>query len=216
MKFKRVDQKTVRCIISEQEIIERGLKIEDLLRNGDKVQEFLNEVVDLAEAETGFKLTSGIQAVQAAFLPNRDIVFTFSDSPEGFDFDKTMEQWRDLFAESKIGSVKKKDDKEITIEDETDLYITIGFDKISKAGQLSKHIPFNLLTESSLYRLDDVYYLSVIVKNISLEDRKTMFAVVSEYTKEFSKAKARVFFIKEHGESILEKNAVDILKNIFS
>lgn len=216
MKFKRVDQKTVRCIISEQEIIERGLKIEDLLRNGDKVQEFLNEVVDMAEAETGFKLTSGIQAVQAAFLPNRDIVFTFSDSPEGFDFDKTMEQWKDLFAEGKIGSVKKKETKEISIEDETDLYITIGFENISKAARLSKHIPFHLLTKSCLYRLKEHYYLSVMVKNISLDERQMMFAIVSEYNKNYTKGKARMSFVREHGECIIEKNAVDVLKDLFS
>ena len=60
MRFKRVDKSTVRCIVSQDEIEERGLKIEDLIKNGDKAQEFLNEVVDMAEEEIGFKMTSGL------------------------------------------------------------------------------------------------------------------------------------------------------------
>ena len=79
MRFKRVDKSTVRCIVSQDEIEERVLKNEDLIKNGDKAQEFLTEVVDMAEEEIGFKMTSGIQAVQAVCLPTHVVVFTFSD-----------------------------------------------------------------------------------------------------------------------------------------
>ena len=96
MRFKRVDKSTVRCIVSQDEIEERGLKIEDLIRNGDKAQEFLNEVVDMAEEEIGFKMTSGVQAVQAAFLPNHDIVFTFSDNVKSMGVDQAIDQLKDL------------------------------------------------------------------------------------------------------------------------
>ena len=99
MKFKRVDKSTVRCIISQNEIEERGLKIEDLIRNGDKAQEFLNEVVDMAEEEVGFKMTSGIQAVQAAFLPNHDVVFTFSDNVENIGMNHALDQLKDMMSE---------------------------------------------------------------------------------------------------------------------
>lgn len=99
MRFKRVDKSTVRCIVSQDEIEERGLKIEDLIKNGDKAQEFLNEVVDMAEEEIGFKMTSGIQAVQAAFLPNHDVVFTFSDKAENIGMDRALDQLKDMMSE---------------------------------------------------------------------------------------------------------------------
>ena len=99
MRFKRVDKSTVRCIVSQDEIEERGLKIEDLIKNGDKAQEFLNEVVDMAEEEIGFKMTSGIQAVQAAFLPNHDVVFTFSDKAENIGMDRALDHLKDMMTE---------------------------------------------------------------------------------------------------------------------
>jgi len=216
MKFKRVDQKTVRCIISEDEIIERGLNIEDLLHNGDKVQEFLNEVVDLAEAETGFKLTSGIQAVQAAFLPNKDIVFTFSDQPQGPGLEKTLEQWKDLFLESQTGNSKQKDSEQKQILEQKDLYLTIPFQTISKAAHFSSHIPFNLLCESKLYRWKKEYYLLIIIKNVTSQMRQTMDAILGEYANRCSKSSARTYYIQEHGEAILPKDATDLLNNIFS
>lgn len=123
MRFKRVDKSTVRCIVSQNEIEERGLKIEDLIKNGDKAQEFLNEVVDMAEEEIGFKMTSGIQAVQAAFLPNHDIVFTFSDKAENIGMDRALDHLKDMMEEEGWLDTERIDEiRGMTGQNQTDAF----------------------------------------------------------------------------------------------
>lgn len=123
MRFKRVDKSTVRCIVSQNEIEERGLKIEDLIKNGDKAQEFLNEVVDMAEEEIGFKMTSGIQAVQAAFLPNHDIVFTFSDKAENIGMDRALDHLKDMMEEEGLLDTDRVDEiREMTGQNQADAF----------------------------------------------------------------------------------------------
>ena len=49
MKFKRISEKQIQCLISQEELIEKGIAIDDFLDHRDKTEEFLREVVDEAQ-----------------------------------------------------------------------------------------------------------------------------------------------------------------------
>lgn len=49
MKFSRIGKHTIRCVISEKEITDLGYTLEEIMSNGERTQEFMNEIFDLAE-----------------------------------------------------------------------------------------------------------------------------------------------------------------------
>lgn len=49
MKFRKLDDHKIHCIISQEEMNEKGMRIEDFLDHRDKTEEFLREI--LAEAK---------------------------------------------------------------------------------------------------------------------------------------------------------------------
>ena len=49
MKFKRIDTETVRCLISEEELSENGLVLDDFFNNKGKTEEFVRRVIAMAE-----------------------------------------------------------------------------------------------------------------------------------------------------------------------
>ena len=49
MKFKRISEKQIQCLISQEELVEKGIAIDDFLDHRDKTEEFLREVVDEAQ-----------------------------------------------------------------------------------------------------------------------------------------------------------------------
>ena len=49
MEFERLGEHTIKCVISEEEILEMGFTIEDILQNGARTQQFMNQIFDLAE-----------------------------------------------------------------------------------------------------------------------------------------------------------------------
>ena len=68
MKFIRLNQNTVRCIVSEEDIKEQGLEIEDFLTNKDKAHEFLQQIVEIAAQEVGYESKNGVVAMQVFYL----------------------------------------------------------------------------------------------------------------------------------------------------
>ena len=56
MRFKRIDVDTVRCIISEEELMENGLEVDDFLQNDGRTESFLRKIISMAEEEVGYKV----------------------------------------------------------------------------------------------------------------------------------------------------------------
>ena len=76
MKFSKIGKHTIRCVISEQEIQDLGYTIEEIMSNGERTQEFMNQIFDMAEQSFETKFELGIKTVRADFIPE----FTQFDS----------------------------------------------------------------------------------------------------------------------------------------
>ena len=66
MRFKRIDVDTVRCIISEEELMENGLEVDDFLQNDGRTESFLRKIISMAEEEVGYKVQGGNITIQVA------------------------------------------------------------------------------------------------------------------------------------------------------
>ena len=86
MEFSREGNNIIRCVISEEEIEELGYTIDDIISNGRRTQQFMNQIFDLAEQEFDTKFELGIKSVRADILPDHTISLTFSEgtSTTGF------------------------------------------------------------------------------------------------------------------------------------
>lgn len=79
MTFKRIDEDTVCCIVTEEDMLDNGLEVDDFLQNKDKIQEFLHTIVERAEKEVGYEAREGVLAMQVAMLPEHGVAITFSE-----------------------------------------------------------------------------------------------------------------------------------------
>lgn len=82
MRFKRINEDTIRCIITEQDMLEHGVDVEDFLRNRGKAREFLHEIVEKAAQEVGYEMQSGMLSMQVMPLPSNALAVTFSEQNE--------------------------------------------------------------------------------------------------------------------------------------
>lgn len=72
MKFKKLDDKTVCCMVSTEDLSDNNITIEDFIQNKDKVQDFLEEVVEAAKEEVGFETSGPMLSIQImAMYPGR-------------------------------------------------------------------------------------------------------------------------------------------------
>ena len=83
MKFIRVNKDTVNCIITEDDMDEQGLKLEDLFHKSQEAMDFLHEVMERAIEEVDYKPTGDFTPMQITVLPDHSISLTLSENLEG-------------------------------------------------------------------------------------------------------------------------------------
>lgn len=82
MDFRRIGKNTVQCRMTEEEVNEYGLEIEDFFTNQEKSREFLETIVEKAEEEIGYHVEHGMVSMQLMRLPDNSLMITFSDHSE--------------------------------------------------------------------------------------------------------------------------------------
>ena len=80
MEFKRINKDTVTCIITEDDMFEQGIKLEDLFEKKKEAMDFLHEVMRKAEEEVDYKPTGSFMPMQITVLPDHSISLTLSEN----------------------------------------------------------------------------------------------------------------------------------------
>lgn len=93
MQFRRLDENTVRCILSQEDMEERGLEFEDFFTDKDKTKNFLEDIVRQAQEEVGYEASSESVAMQVMPLPDNRLALTFSEK-------------NDMSLKSMLGNIK--------------------------------------------------------------------------------------------------------------
>lgn len=82
MKFRKMNQNTIKCVLSEQELKDNGLDVYELFQNEDKTRVFMQGVFAAAQREMGENSESRFASMEVTLLPNRDVELTLSKSSE--------------------------------------------------------------------------------------------------------------------------------------
>lgn len=82
MDFQRIDENTVQCRMTEEEMNSYGFTIEDFFTNKERSREFLESIVERAEEEIGYEVESGMVSMQLMRMPDNSLTITFTDKGE--------------------------------------------------------------------------------------------------------------------------------------
>ncbi len=80
MEFKRINKDTVNCIITEDDMEEQGIKLEDLFEKKKEAMDFLHDVMKKAEEEVDYKPTGSFMPMQITVLPDHSISLMLSEN----------------------------------------------------------------------------------------------------------------------------------------
>lgn len=84
MNFSRINENTIRCVLTSEDLEEYGLNLEDFFRNSEQAKEFLQKIVERAKEEVGYDFEGGALAMQVAPLPKDGLLITFSEKTDSF------------------------------------------------------------------------------------------------------------------------------------
>ncbi|MBQ5445172.1 MAG: adaptor protein MecA [Lachnospiraceae bacterium] len=233
MKFQRIDEDTIRCIINKQDMQEYGIKLEDFFKDKSKVHDFLHDLVERAQEEVGYTPKNGMLSMQIMPISQNIISITFSEKDNGNYSDMLDSIKNGLEGVFEEGDLMSPDEDEpdnlladMDSKDEVNSssgkfgmldseIVVIGMDDIDKMADFCRALNINKTVTSELIYLDsqELFFLIIEKNRLSMADMKQILILAIEYTSIITDDNRVISHIREYGDKIIEKSAYRILKN---
>lgn len=227
MRFKRINMDTVRCIVSETELMENGLQMDDFLQNDGKTEDFLRKIVSMAEEEVGFKVQGGPLSVQVAVLPEHLLALTFSERPDNNILNILQNLKSAVDSLSGLGgkleenaqeNQEPEEDQDTLVEGcDKRLYI-LEFPNMDQIITYAKSIVLEEPVVSSIFRVQEHganrYYLLIERNGLGDKEICRVISASVEFMKDASADMHKAAYLAEHGTCVLQKDALEVLQKL--
>lgn len=262
MNISRMDDDTIRCILTAEDLEENGLNLEDFFHNSEHAREFLQTIVEKAKEEVGYEFGGGALAMQVMPLPQNGLLITFSEKTDSFlkglsehlkdvfqvggssEIADMVEQEpeesgneRGKFVESLLRSIieskleqavrsgesvknpeikEKKKKTAKTEEHKLSDFLLYRFESLDAIEEFSFSIEPGRFLKSSVYYLseDQRWYLAVWRGRTGEAPFRRFCAQALEFSRLVTDSGHCMEYLREHGECILEKDAINRLKEL--
>ena len=226
MKFSRINDNTVRCIVTPEDMEDMGVEIEDFFTDRDKSRAFFEQLVEMAAEEVDFHARSEMLAMQVMPLPDKSIAITFSDDQkESFqsmldnikDVTNLLEEQKNEIQQGKwpvLEEDKKEEGQSNGKSKKSKMICIFKFTSLDEIGSFAETLGNDTGIKSSIYKEEAEYFLVLEKGKLS----KKLYRSICERALEFGKLEGeglkRFYALKEHGNCIMKKKALDILYQI--
>ena len=239
MKFKKIGEDKIRCVITKEEMEMSGMELGDFVRDQEKTQSFIRDILAEACETLGIETHAKAYSVQMTVMPQGDVALLISpDSSSGLataieELKKHLTGLQETLSTTKNttgstpatvaigpGTADVPVQKAQAITDNTDEVTAQYLDTplwailpdLDAAILLCKHLPKYDGMQSALYRYGDDYYIKL---NFELTRRQisAVILVLAEFATQMFTESFDGAFLLEHGDLICD-DCVNVLSQV--
>lgn len=216
MLFKRINPKTINCIISAQDLDAHGIRLDDLFQKREEAINSLKEIVVEAAEEANFNLDGGFTQMRIAVLPDRSLSLTLTAESDALQdmLHEHEDRYRSLMQiwQGDAQPAEEGQDPEMAVRE----YV-ISFPYLANAIQAAKTIAGAEGYTSSLYRNDDsteYFFILTRTKDAAPQEFEKLVLSMSEFGTILNEGSERIAYIREHETCILKDDAAQKLASL--
>ncbi len=235
MKIKRVDEKTVKCFLSNEELEAYEIEYKDFIMHSDKAKQVVQDVLEQAAVEVGYKPPKFAFDLQIMVLQDQGILLTFSES------DALGNHVKNLLDCLKAVQQKGQNPKEIlgmeemleelsnqvtsVIEEKQEVSQEIQKPSVAKSNQAifvfesirdvmsyAGALPGTLRVQSALYEMGGQYYLCLHKGSAAYERFSRACIQAMEFARLYSAQPGQMLLLEEHGKCLIADKAIQKLR----
>lgn len=216
MKIEKINDNQIKFILTRDDLKERNIKIEDLIKVSDKTQALFRDIIEQALDECGFTSENTplmVEAVPSTIDYSIMIIVTKLENEDKTKYsDKftILQQTKEArrFKRTPIStfdSDSKPNDKNITI---------YSFKNLDDVIDLSARLNKVFSGTNSLYKYNDKYFLLLQINSESDSiGLKNLEFILNEYGKKHISTVLSKYYLIEHAEPLISDQAIKILSN---
>ncbi|URN94149.1 MAG: genetic competence negative regulator [Candidatus Pristimantibacillus lignocellulolyticus] len=196
MKIERLGQDKIRIFLTYDDLLERGIQKEDMLREPPKLHDLFMELMEQAYTELGFEASGRPLAVEVYAMPAQGMFVVVTrgkrggESVNGFSEDDDLDD--DIY------------DLDVTME-HSDI-IMYSFNDFEHIISVCKALKASQLTDGgTLFSYNNKWILSIEPSDIESTSFNSVLAILAEYGDATSVTYA---MLEEYGKVIMAEEAV--------
>ena len=114
MKIKKLDNYTVRCVLTEDDMIENDITLEDFFSDREKIHDLMETIIDKARDEVGYEIKDEILSMQIMPLPKNGLAITISGKQDNQmkDLIGNVKDFASMIAQTDNDQMNEEDDIE--------------------------------------------------------------------------------------------------------
>ncbi len=226
MEMDRLNENTIRVILSTQDLQDRGVTVLDLLGNKKQIESFFYSILDEVDKDHVF---SNNEPVTFQIMPNKqglELLISKSDDVDGAgslplntlqvsnDEDTDNNQFE--YDNAKLGNAEYDEDTApyLNDPDTPTKAIIVEFKDFEDYVQLADllHLESGV---SNLWEYQGKYYLQLVLFTEEMHDMtyNDVMAMLSEYS---FKTKVTAAVLSEYGKEVMSNTALEITRHYFT
>ena len=237
MKFIRLNKGTVRCILTEEDMEEYGIGIDDFIEQSDQASDFIHELLERAGAEVGDVSKSGMVTLGIMQMPGGKVSITITDAGMEDIIEGSMaERLETLFRKmsqvdklrqtiSEMGNAREAEEQAEKTPDKiiTDSIVgpdgektthILHFGALDDISEYAKSISYGRPIKSDLYKVEDGYILIVHKASMATVSYAKVCFMAIDFGAKIKNKPALEAYLMEHGNLLIARKALQVMKNI--
>ncbi len=223
MKIERVDDKTVKCFLSNEELEEYDIDYKDFIMRSEKAKEVVQEIIVQAEEKVGYKPPKFAFDLQIMMLPDQGLILTFSEKDPSDvraeqQFAECLQEMKRILQDTKeklnmVGdSAQGNGARQLPGEGEHPEYAVFCFGKMGDIMEYASMLPKNLRVQSKLYKMGEEYFIYVQKGSASYQRYSKACIQALEFGWLYAASEDKVLYLEEHGECLIGDKALNRLR----
>lgn len=208
MEMEHINENTIRVLIGNEDLADRGITFLDLLGNHKEVESFFYSILEEVDIEDEFQ---GSEAVTFQVLPKSDGLELFISKNVSSEDLSTYDSFNNMKSGEGNNFINEQIEDEFT--NETIKNVVFELDDFEALVELANEVRLPS-TMTNFYSFQENYYLQIVflLDELGANKMEDSIAQVLEFAN-LSSVTSGV--LSEHGTCIMERNALDIVRYYF-
>lgn len=208
MKIEKIDENKIKVILSLDDLQERDIDLGALSYNSPQTQKLFMDMMHKAELEHGFLVGDSQIFIEAVPTPPEGFEIIVTKVEDDKEFESIHKYIKSKLRKSDLST--KKRSKKVSTN-----IIIYSFSSFEDLCQGVSHINPSYSNEGSIYKYNSNYYL-VIPKNLETSiTTEPLEIILNEFGEKVSNSAFFEGFLDEHGEKLIDENALGIIRRYF-
>ncbi len=205
MKMERLNEHQIKIYLAKEDLIQRDIKIIELVYGGQKAINFFKELMKIAEKEHDFYIKNSNVMVEAIPISVDSITLIVTKAEHPQDIEKVLNK------ATKRAQKLKDELEEILAENPNtncinNISALYSFSNIDTIISLSKRLNSIFKGKSTIYKINHTFFL--YLEPSKLCDFSKIDAILKEYGQQHICTLETKFYFLEHAQSIVKNNAI--------